>query len=280
MSLFKHAGWIWLVLILADRAASAEGFVLGAGVEGDSADGRAYSVFGDFGLRENTWLSLTASSVDTEGIIADNRSLLGELALDVWFDPVGLRVGVGYWGNSDILDSRDLKASAYMRNNFGSLALDYEWRDFEFDLQSAPLRGRTATFSANGWGISSRLRLGERVSVFVGGMKYAYSRNLRIQQDVDTLTYISRSRLSMINNLLDHRFDIGAQYDVGLRSFDVTAGQWQTAIDGSTVDSFSIGFLTPASNRVDIEFRLSYDDSEVYGNTTALSFYLYYFGGS
>jgi hypothetical protein len=34
------------------------------------------------------------------------------------------------------------------------------------------------------------------------------------------------------------------------------------------------------TDRTDIEFRLSFDDSESFGNTTALTVYLYYFGGS
>ena len=140
------------------------------------------------------------------------------------------------------------------------------------------LRGRTVDFTADGWGLKSRLALGERVDFFVGGMVYDYSRNLRIQQDIDVLAFISRSRLGMINNLVDHRFNTGFEFKFGLRSIDVTAGQWQTAIDGSTIDSYSIGFLTPISDRIDAELRLSLDESEIYGRTNAFSVYLYYFG--
>jgi hypothetical protein len=51
-------------------------------------------------------------------------------------------------------------------------------------------------------------------------------------------------------------------------------------VDGSEVDSFSVGFLTPVSDRVDMEFRISLDDPEAFGKTTSFSFYVYYFGGS
>jgi hypothetical protein len=57
-------------------------------------------------------------------------------------------------------------------------------------------------------------------------------------------------------------------------------GSWKTAVGQGKVDSYTIGFLTPMSDRTDIEFRLSFDDSENFGNTTALTVYLYYFGGS
>lgn len=268
------------LLILLSGPVLAEGYVLGFGAEGDSADGRAISAFGDFGLTEKSWLSLSATTAETQGIIRDNDTILGQAGLDYFFDPVGVRFGGGYWGNPDILDSRDINAAIYVRGNGGSLALDYEKRRFEFDLQSDALRGRTAKFSADGWGLSSRLALGERVNLYLGGMVYDYSRNLRIQPDIDVLAFISNSRLSMINNLIDDRISGGIEIQFGLRSVDLTAGQWQTAVDGSSINSYSIGFLTPIGDRVDAEFRVSLDESETYGRTTAFSFYLYYFGGT
>ena len=266
--------------VLLSGPVLAEGYVLGIGGEGDSADGRAFSAFGDFSLTENSWLSLSAMTAETDGIIRDNDTMLGRASIDHFFDPVGVRLGGGYWGNSDILDSRDLSATIYVRGNGGSLSLDYEKRRFEFDLQSDLLRGRTAEFSADGWGLSSRLALGERVNLFLGGMSYDYSRNLRVQPDIDVLAFVSNSRLSMINNLIDSRYSVGMEIKFGLRSIDLTTGRWQTAVDGSRIDSYSIGFLTPVSDRLDAEFRLSLDESESYGTTTAFSFHLYYFGGS
>lgn len=277
MSLSRKA--LHLVFILLSADVFAEGFVLGAGVEGDSQDGRAYAAMGDFSLGENTWLSAFGTLAETEGIIQDNDTVLAGASLDHFFGPVGVRVGGSYWGNADILDSRDVEASIYVRGEAGSLSLDYERRNFEFDLQSDQLRGRTATFHADGWGLTSRLALGETVSLFAGGMAYDYSRNLRIQADIDVLAFISRSRLSMINNLIDHQFNGGIEFRFGLRSLDLTAGEWQTAIDGGRIASYSIGFLTPLGDRFDGEFRLSLDDSEIYGRTTAFSVYLYYFGG-
>jgi hypothetical protein len=265
---------------LLPTGAFADGFVLGAGVEGDSAEGHAFAAFGDFSLGEHTWLSLAATTAETQGIIVDNETRLFNVGLDYFLDPVGVRIGGSYWGNPDILDSRDLNAAVYLRGKRGSVALEYERRNLEFDLQSDLLRGRTVEFTADGWGMNARLSLGERANLFVGGMVYDYSRNLRIQPDIDALAFISRSRLSMINNLLDHRFNAGVEFRFGLQSIDVTAGRWQAAIDGTDVDSISVGFLTPIADRVDAEFRFSLDDSEIFGETRALSVYFYYFGGS
>lgn len=272
------------VLILASslwaNGAAAEGFVLGAGAEGDSADGRALSAFADVGITKATWWSFVGVLADTEGVIRDNETRLLDVAIDHHFDPLGIRVGAGYWGNPDILDSCDLNASLYLRGEAGSISIDYEKRRFEFDLQSDLLRGNTVKWDADGWGANARLDLGDRASLFASGMVYDYSRNLRIQPDIDVLAYITRSRLSMINNLIDNRLNAGIEFRFGLRSLDFTAGSWQAALDGTEVDSYSVGFLTPVSDRVDAEVRFALDESENYGQTRAVSIYFYYFGGS
>lgn len=269
-----------IVAALLSANALADGYVIGIGADGDSADGRAFSAFGDFGVGENTWLSVTASTAHTDGLLRRNENLFGDVGIDHWFQPVGVRLGAGYWGNADILDSRDLRASVYVRGAPGSFSLDYQKRNFEFDLQSDLLRGRTAKFDADGLGATARLALGEKINFRVGGMSYDYSRNLRLQADIDVLSFLTASRLSTMNSLIDNRVNAGLEFNFGLRSIDVSASRWQTAIDGSEVDSYSLGFLTPISDRVDMEFRVALDESETYGNTSSFSVYVYYFGGS
>ena len=132
---------ICVLLSLVALTAHAEGYVLGIGVDGDTAQGRSVTAFGDFGVAERTWLSAMASTAETEGIIRNNDTAFADLGLDHWFRPVGVRIGASYWGNSDILDSRDVRASLYVRGEAGSLSANYEKRRFEFDLQSDLLRG-------------------------------------------------------------------------------------------------------------------------------------------
>ncbi len=278
--MFSVKPTLGLAILVCTSHVHAEGYVLGFGAEGDSVDGRSISAFGDFGIRENTWLAVSANTSRTEGFLRDNDTVLVDAGIDHWFDPFGIRIGGSYWGNSDILDSRDLRAAIYARGIGGSISLDYQKRNLEFDLQSDLLRGRTVEFSADGIGITARLSFGENISFYLGGMSYDYSRNLRIQPDISVLSFVAASRLSTVNSLIDDRVNAGLEYKFGLRSVDFAVGRWQTAVDGSEVDSVSIGFLTPVSDRLDMELRLSVDDSEAFGNSTSFSFYLYYFGGS
>lgn len=267
-------------LALSASIAHAEGYVLGLGIDADTADGRALSAFGDFGVADNTWLSATISANQVDGIAETRKTTFADVGLDHWFRPVGIRLGASYWGNRDILDSNDFSASVYFRGDASMLSLNYERREFDFVVLSdfVNLR-RTAEFSANGIGLTGRLPLGDKVDLLFGGMSYDYSRNIRIQQDIAVLRFLSSSRLSMINSLIDHRLNAGVEFKFGLRSLDLGVSNWQTAVDGGRVDSYSIGFLTPMSDRTDIEFRLSFDESDSFGQATAFSVYFYFFGG-
>ena len=259
----------------------AEAFILGLGAARDTEDAMALTAFGDFGIGDDTWLSATIGSTETDGPLGGFETSFYELGIDHQFNPVGFRVSLAYWGDPDLLDSRDTRASFYYRDEIAFLSANYERRDFDFVFDSILLlTPRKVEFHADGWGMTSRIRFGDRVTFHLGGMHYEYSRRIRIDPDINVLRFLSASRLSLMNSLLDYRADAGIEVAFGLRSVDVSAGTWKTAVDQSKVDSYSIGFLTPMTDRTDVELRLSFDDSENFGRTTALTAYLYYFGGS
>jgi len=270
-----------LLCLACNGSVFAAGYVLGIGAAADSEDGRAITAFGDFGIRDNTWLSGTFGSTETNGIAGGFSTTFADVSIDHYFNPVGIRLSGAHWGDPDILDSDDVRASLYYRDDIASFSADYERRNFDFIFGSRLLQDRReAEFHADGWGMTSRIQFSDLITVRLSGMHYGYSRNIRIQPEIDVLRFLSASRLSLINSLIDYRIDAGMEFRFGLRSIDVSAGSWKTAVDQSKVDSYTIGFLTPMTDRIDIEFRLSFDDSENFGNTTALTVYLYYFGGS
>ncbi len=270
-----------LLCLACNGSVLAASYILGLGAATDSEDGRAISAFGDFGIRENTWLSATIGSTDTSGIAGGFSTTFADVGIDHYFNPVGIRIGGAHWGDPDILDSDDVRAAFYYRDDIASFSADYERRNFDFVFGSDLLRDRRkAEFHADGWGLTSRIQFGDRITARLSGMHYGYSQNIRLQPDIDILRFLSASRLSLMNSLIDYRINAGVEFRFGLRSIDVSVGSWKTAVDQGKVDSYTIGFLTPMSDRTDIEFRLSFDDSENFGNTTALTVYLYYFGGS
>lgn len=267
-------------LLAGNAAFATEGFIIGGGAEGDSDDGLALSLIGGIGFTENTWLSagLARSSVD----LVNGRELESEYAdieLDHYFDPLGIRVGAAYWGDSDVLTSNDVRGAVYWRNDLASISFDYEYRDFEFIVPSTDFTStRVIMFDADGFGLSARFEMSENTSLRLRGMKYNYSVPFRPVDNVDAARLISVTRLSLINSLVDHRAGMTLSIDQGLRNWEIDVSTWEGVIDRSRTRSLTVRYLMPMGSRADIELGLGYDDSELYGDVTFFSLYLYFYG--
>ena len=86
--------------------------MIGTGVEVDTEDAMAATVSADLGIATETWLSaaVATSRVDLpRGTSID--TLYADLGIDHWFKPVGVRAGIAYWGDSDVLSSNDYQGS-------------------------------------------------------------------------------------------------------------------------------------------------------------------------
>jgi hypothetical protein len=280
MSLSRNIVVIAALMPLARPAlAESNDVILGFGGETDTASGRAVAVFADIGVADATWLSATIAGTRTGGFSGGLQTLYADLGFDHWFDPIGFRIGGGYWGDDALLDSNDFRASVYFRNRKTMVSVDYEWRDFDFtivnDLLPAP---RVFEFSSEGYGLSTRFEISDAVSLSLGGMSYGYSRDINLQPNIDVLRRFSTSRLGLMNSLLDYRVTASIDRSFGPRSISLVLEQWQTAIDQGIVNSVGAGILTPMGNLSDLEFRLSFDESDDFGSTLTLSAFFYFFG--
>ncbi len=279
MPSFKRNAAFMLAILLGGNAFAGGGHIIGLGAEGDTSDSLAFSAFGDFGLTEKTWLSITAAKAEAQGAISELNTLYADIGLDHHFDPMGIRIGAAYWGDDDILDSVDIRGSLYLRTDAITFSADYERRNFDFRFELAPLlERRQVEFEADGYGASFRAKTGERVNLFIRGMSYDYSVDLTRLQNISDLNFLSASRLSLANSLLDYRVDAGIEFEFGLKLLSLEAGSRQTAIDSGRVNSYSVGFLFPATDASDIELRVGYDDSDNFGGTTVFSFFWFFYG--
>jgi len=270
------------LLLLAGNALAADGFIVGIGAEGDSAEGISVSALADVAVAENTWISaaVARNTVDLERL-PSLETWYGDLGFDHLFDPVGVRLGVSYWGDSDILDSNDWRASLYWRGDKVMVSGDYEFRDFRFDLPATDFfEARTARFDANGVGLTTRFDLSKKVSLAFYGMDYDYSINLRQARNRGILDLLSFSRQSLINSLVDHRAGASLSIDAGRQQWTLDASSRKGEVDGGTTNSAAVRLLTPMGRRGDIEFGLGVDHSDLYGTVTFLSVFAYFYGGT
>ncbi|MDJ0750838.1 MAG: hypothetical protein QNJ11_15235 [Woeseiaceae bacterium] len=269
------------LLLLAGNACAVEGFIVGGGIEADSADGIAVSAIADVGLTEKTWLTAAAARNSVDG--QSGRSLdtwYGDLSLDHWFNPVGVRGGVAYWGDSDTLESIDWQGSVYWRGDSAMFGIDYEYRDFtvqlpEFDL----VPGREVNFDATGVGLSTRFDISDTVSLGLRGMDYDYSVNLTLTDNRPILQLLTFSRLSLINSLVDYRANATLNLDAGRSRWQLDVGTFKGEVDGGRTISATVRFMTPLGENSDIELGLGIDDSDLYGDVTFFSVYIFFYGG-
>jgi len=271
-----------LLFLSGTALAAGDGFMIGAGVESDTGDSLSASVIGGAGLTENTWLSagVAKTSVDL-GLGLDLESKFADIELDHYFDPVGIRVGASYWGDSDLLESHDWRASLYWRNEKTMLAAEYEFRDFDFVIPSTDrLTSREIMFDADGLGLSARFQVSDSTSLRFRGIKYDYSIPFRPVENTDAASLLTVSRLSLINSLVDHRAAMTIGIDQGSKHWEIDFATWQGVINESRTNSVTLRYLMPMSEKTDIEFGLGYDDSELYGDVTFFSLYLYFYGAN
>ncbi len=270
------------LLLLAGNAFAAEGFIVGGGLEADSADGVAASAIADIGLTEQTWLTgaVARNSVDGQsGLSID--TWYGDLSLDHWFDPAGIRGGVSYWGDSDTLESIDWQGSVYWRGEKVMIGMDYEYRDFDVQLPAFNnFPGREVSFDANGIGLRTRFDLSETVSLGLSGMDYDYSVDLRLTDNRPILELLTFSRLSLVNSLVDYRANASLGLTAGKNRWQFDVGTFKGEVDGGETVSATVRFMTPLGQSSDIELGLGVDDSDLYGNVTFFSVYIFFYGDS
>ena len=269
-----------LLLLIASPVWAAEGYIIGIGAEVDNADASAGSLSGELAITENTWLSaaLAKNTVDLpRGISLD--TVYGDLGVDHWFDPVGIRATVAYWGDSDVLDSVDYRGSLYWRNDKVSLSGEYEYRDFSFDVfRDTLLPGQDFKFSADGLGLSARFELSESVDLSLSGINYSYDVDLRLDANRPILDYLSVSRLSLINSLIDYRARVGLGVDAGDQRWSLDVATWKGEVDGRKTNSVTLRFLTPLGKKGDVEFGLGVDKSRDFETVTLFSVFFYFYG--
>ena len=271
---------IALFLVAGNTFAAGNGAMFGGGLEGDTDDGFSGSLIGSWGFSEKTWLSAAVAKSSVELHSGRNLdTLYGDLELDHFFDPVGVRIAAAYWGDSDILESRDWRASLYWRGEKAMLSADYEYRDFELTTPGTDLSpGRQIMFDADGLGATLRFDLGESMDLRLSAIKYDYSVPFRPTQDRDVVDLVSVSRLSLINSLDDHRASITLGLDRGLKRWEFDVATSEGAVAGARTNSYTLRYLMPMGDKSDIEIGLGYDDSEAYGEVAFLSLYMFFYG--
>lgn len=265
--------------LLASAPASAD-YALGLGLSGDSDSGLTEAVSAEVAVSEKTWLSGIAGHGAIDVPRREDLELwFLDLGIDHNFEPVGVEARIGYWGDSDVLESTDLGGSLYFSNDAFRIAAEYQHRDFDFIIPATDFfPGREVEFDADGIGVTFSADLGESSRIQLSAMDYDYSLDFNLGDRVRFLELLSASRLSLINSLVDYRVNATFGMSLGDHDVSIDLGTQRGEIDGGDTNSVTLRWLAPLGSRNDIEFGLGLDDSELYGEATVLSVMLFFYG--
>lgn len=270
-----------LPLFAATTVQADNGYLIGAGLEADDDNGFRGSLFAGLDVGEGTWLSSGIASSSIE--LPFDRSgdiVYADLEIDHFFNPLGISFGIGYWGDPDLLNSTDVRAAVRFRSGSWLVAGEYELRDFDFTIPPTDFfPGREITFAADGVGARLRYHFTDAFSMGVSGMQYDYSVDFRPDVERDAVRLVTISRLGLVNSLIDSRASLDFMFDIADRRWTLDFSTWDGALDRSTTDSVTVSYLHPASNRIDLEFSVGVDESDLYGRVTFASVFLYFYGG-
>jgi hypothetical protein len=255
----------------ADTDAS---WLLGVGAQTDENGSDSTLAAFHWGVVPNSWLSFSAgrSSSPSDRAAVDASTLA--IDFDRRFEKVGFTLGAEQWGDSGVLETRDLGGSVYFDRERWRIGVGYQTRDIEIPFTlTGPLGGtvqRRATLDATRFSVDVRAALGERWNLYVGIAEHDYERDLAALPRIERFNLLSASTLTLAQSFIDHERSLGLERQLARMVLTLRAATDRSAVDGSTLDTFDTALLVPIGRRVDLEvnvgsFRSDLLDGGLYG---------------
>jgi hypothetical protein len=277
--------WLLLGLLLAPAVTLADGrpWAVGLGVQADVEGSSSVVASFDIAATETTWLRASGSFGQSPNSRGDIQTTTASVGVDQSFGPVGLTLDLQQWGDPDLVESTDVKASFYFRNDDVSVAVLGERRNIDLTFSVTGLGGqvfsRSADFDADGWGLRLSAKPNDRWRVYARGRKYDYSVNLSALPRIQVVDFLFSSTLTLANSLVDFETSFGVERSFGERSVSLNYGRDRSAVDQTFLESMDLGVLFPVGKRVDLELSFGFSDSDDFGSEAFGGFYIYIYGG-
>lgn len=250
-------------------APSAGGaWMLGIGAQTDEVGSDSALATLQWGIRPNSWLSVTAGNSSSPADRADVEASTLALGFDQRFDRVGFTLGIEHWGDSGVLETDDLRGTVYFDRQRWRFGFGFATRDIEIPFTlSGPFGGtqqRTVSVGAERYSVDVRTAVGERWSLYFGLAEHDYERDLSVLPRIDRFNLLSTSTLTLANSFIDHERSVGVErvFERVVLNFRVATDR--SAIDDSRLDTFDAALLLPIGRRVDVEVNLGHGRSSLF----------------
>jgi hypothetical protein len=276
----RHYAGIGLLLSLAASPALAQGWFGHVGAEMDDADG--YVLYGALGgsFSERTTWDVSTSRSDTSTNLSELLRTAFSASVGHDFGSVGLRIGLGGWGDEDFVQTRSATAALDLHNETWSFALRSAFRHSDFDpidINRTIIRrdGSPVTITGSADCRVDDLGLGASLSfsndawyIAIHGMSYDYDDFA--DRATDFLSLGAGRRLLAEMSLLDSSLGTSLSYSRGLRTYNLSYDRVEDVFFGRTADTLTggIGFLLESGHEIEIYAGVT--DSDAYAEVVFL----------
>jgi len=287
---------VGLILTLTASSALGQGWFAHVGTEIDDADG--YVVSGAFGgyVTERTSWDVSASRSDTSTNLSDLRRTAFRANVGHDFDNIGLRFGLGGWGDEDFVQTQSAIAAIDLHNEDWSFEVRTEFRNSDFDAidinRSITLRdgspftitgsvdcdvddlglGASLSYSGDAWYVEVRGMsydyddYGCEINVPVLDVLRSATRDEFVQladRATDLLSLGAGRRLLSEMTLLDSSIGARLSYARGLRTYNVTYDRVEDVFFGRTAETLTggVGFLLESGNELEVYLGVTNSDA-------------------
>jgi hypothetical protein len=243
-------------------------WLLGIGAQADEDGSDSALATLHWGIRPNSWLSVTAGRSASPADRADVKAGTLALGFDQLFDRVGFTLGVERWGDSGVLETEDLGGAVYFDRQRWRVGFGFKTRDIDIPFTfTGPLGGtvqRSASVAAERYSVDVRAALGERWNLYFGLAEHDYERDLNVLPRIDRFNFLSASTMTLANSFIDHERSVGLERQFQRVLLNLRAATDRSAIDDSRLDTFDAALLLPLGRRADLEVNVGHGRSDLF----------------
>ncbi len=264
-------------------SADAGRWVIGVAgrIDADSNDSLLASF--DWGVSATTWLSFVAGYSRSPAERADVSATTLSAGIDHRFGEIGVKVGVGSWGDASALETRDVRTGVYWQRDRFRLGVNYKQRDIDVPFRVTGPLGNTLSravgFGGDSIGLSMRVDPASGWHVYATVADYDYDRDLTPLPRIDRLRFLSASTLTLANSFLANERTLGFERELGDKLLSVSLAADRSAVDGSKYETFNAGLLFPVGGRMDLEVDIGRGTSDLLDSATYVGLLLLIYGG-
>lgn len=276
-------GVVWILMAPMPTLAQNHPWAIGLGAQiaGEGSFNTAASF--DIAVTDTTWLRASGSLGESPDNRGDVQTSTLSAGIDQSFGALGLTLDLQRWGDPDLVESDDIKASIYLRGDAVTVGLLGERREIDLTFSVTGIGGdvfsRTVGFTADGWGLRFSAKPVENWRFFASGRKYNYSANLAALPRIQLVDFLFASTLTLANSLVEFETSVGVERTFSDHAVFLNYGRDRSAVDRTFLESVDVGFLVPAGRRVDVELVFGISNSDDFGSETFGGVYLFIYGG-